>query len=596
MTSTRTLIFYIVDEMTAVSPILFRREDNPTLPHNRRSVFSYVPFDVWTVVFDYMVDEIPKRPTILPDSLIQPLASWMPPPASSMRPFCVPHNIYQISRGARTSQAQKCDYIDRYERRGLPAVLHVDCFSRQHLINYPEYLALYRFLDPAPWRSQFPETSTKLFSPAGLCLCALDWAIALCANSSDVRLTFPSTNEDDTRSPCRLIGEALRKGGARRLRRLDLRFDWDRAFDEDKQKMILAIPSLEEMFGVNVVMLAHGPSLKRLHLGSEEDFFTWNPSNIYSVLRACPLLVDVELVTVLGPGPSGWNELAELPIRLDRLIRLRVRDSLPRWAALRHSLLAPNLVHVDIDIISSHMGMATDNLDVWWDETIEISQFAAQSCPPSLLQSDRFATGLHFQRDMDERYQENYKTELWPEYMTLSLARRAEVLLDPEAHPSEPYFKFTERSVTTSTKAYTPAFRATKAPVRPPAWIFYTFWACALNGLNAASKGRNVTSQMKDLVARSDNLLPSPYDWQTLLLALPSVTRLYLSGIREMSHGLAHFVLALSIPDGRELAGDLLQEIHLPDWDWAAEPIPLDLINELITEERQYLLHQATWH
>lgn len=180
----------------------------------------------------------------------------------------------------------------------------------------------------------------------------------------------------------------------------------------------------------------------------------------------------------------------------------------------------------------------------------------------------------------------------WPEFMQLSLARSADVLLDPD---SSPRFVFTERSSAASTKMYAPGFRATRVPCHPPTWIFYTFWACALNALNSPERP-DVTVLIRELLVTSDDLQPSPHDWHTLLFALPALRKLYVPGIREVTYGLVHVVETLGKRVGRDLPGDLIEEIHLPDWDWGIGPIPVATIQEIMGNERRYVSSKITWH
>lgn len=586
------------DDMAGLSRPLFYRSFRSTTslwPRAPYSVFEYVPLDVWILIFDiYVADAFQERPT-LGNSFIVPLANWTPPPSRTSPPRCVPRDCCLTMRGARTAQTQKCSFTGHYDRRGLSALLHVDGYARQRLLSYHGYLGYYRFDDPASIHNEFPDRASVVFSPTGLCLCALDRANELLSNAVKAVLTFPSSNASYTRSPSRIIAETLLTHGVRRLEHLDVRFDWNNVFDEDRRKLLLVAKPIRRMIAVNSIFLVHGPLLQVLRIAAEEDFFSWKSSDIYSVLRACPLLTDLELVTVLAPDPRKSASGAEEPIHLNRLVHLRLCDSLKHWSAIRQVLVTPVLARVEVDIISSHMGVDTKNLDDWWDETVEIARFASQSCPRSLLSARRLALNVHFQRDMDERYEERYKTKLWPEYMQLSLARSAEVLLDPDAHPSEPYFIFTERSTTTSTKAYASPARARKTPRRSPKWIYDIFWGCALNSLDAASE-IGLLGRVRDVVVSTDDHLPSPNNWQTILLALPAVRRLYAPGIRRIGHGLIHLILALGIRDGRDIPGGLLQEIHLPDWDWSIEPIPVNLIKEITYPERRFLTAKATWH
>ncbi|KZV64482.1 hypothetical protein PENSPDRAFT_669044 [Peniophora sp. CONT] len=569
----------------------FHREISPK---SFKSLFWLLPFDVWFIVFEFLRDVFPKRPITM-DSLVKYLAEWKPPRTPATRPSCVPYGCCLTDRGARTSQAQDCGYTGSFERKGLSALMHVDCYSRLRLLSFPWYQAHYRFIDPAFFKSELPETSTKLFSPRALCLCFLDRVVQGLKNARHVELTLPSSNALYTQSTARIIGEALKAYGATRLEEVDLRFDWNGAFEDDGRKMLLVANSIRRMSGVNSTLLVYGANLEALCIAAEEDRFTWKPSDLYFVLRQSPRLKRLEIYSVLGPGPSNKDSQLDSPIELAHLVRLCVRDTLPRWRSLQQLLIAPRVSHIEIDIISSEMGMATQDLREWCNDTINIAEFAVQSCPHALRSERRLAAALHFQRDMDERYHDVYKTELWPEFMSFSLARSNEVLSDPDAYPSEPYFKFTERSVTTSTKAYSAAFRATKSPSRPPAWIFHVFWECVLNALEGVLYrvgASGVLGRIKELSVTSDELLPCPTDWRALLCSLPGVGRLYVPGILQLGNALIHLVLTLSIPDGREIAGEILQEIHLPDWDHSTAPIPVNLFEDILKPERQWILYE----
>lgn len=280
-------------------PIFHRKNSTSS---EKSPIFGH--FDVWALICDiYLANAFLDRP-ILADSLIKPLADWIALPRTPL-PSCVPRNCCSV-RGARTAQVRQCGYTGTYERRGLPALLHVDRYSRYFLMRYPGYQAHYRFLDPALWRYEFPKTTSALFSWEGLCLCALHEATTLLPDAVFVKLTFPSC-DNHKRSSSNIILETLRKSGAARLVDLDLRFDWEYWHAINKRKVLLVAQSLRRMIGVNLTFLVHGPLLQVLRIGAEEDYYTWNPWDIYSVLRECPLLEDLELLSVLGPGSPKWT-------------------------------------------------------------------------------------------------------------------------------------------------------------------------------------------------------------------------------------------------------------------------------------------------
>lgn len=493
-----------------------------------------------------------------------------------------------------------CKFAGEYERRGLSALLHVDCHARYHLNSYHKYSEHYLLLDPALWLVELPNGPLHLLSPRGqgLCLCALRRICRhnLLRKAREVRLTLPSSDELYQCSPSSVLKALLRENGAPELVYLDYRTDWAYAFDADNTKSILYSPKIRVMRSLNPLFVVISPHLSKLSMGAEEDAFTWLPADIYSILRECPQLEELELLTVLAPAPRGWDYRREMPIALENLVRLRMRDCYSQWLALKQLLDAPSLIHIEVDIISSHMGMDRTDLTEWWQETMTMAEFAAQLCPSSLLQSASLVARLHFQRDQDERFTERYKAKSWPEYMSLALALRDEVLLDPDSHATEPFFMFMERSVTTSTKAYDPRARARTTPFLPPSWIFRVFWECVLNHLNKRCRRyHSVTGRIFELHMTSDDIRPSPFDWRALLIRLCAIRRFRLSGIKKPDHGLIHIVLSLGIRDGIEIAGPNLREIHLPDWDWDAGSIPVLEIQEILHAERENLTAKVKW-
>ncbi|VDB99059.1 unnamed protein product [Peniophora sp. CBMAI 1063] len=561
--------------------------------------------DIWRMVVDCLLDDLrdeyPTRP-LLPDSYLEPIVAWQPGPQSSRPPACLPYNCCWTPRGARSGQAQSC-FFQRLERQGLTAMLHANRQLRRVVLYHYGYLPLFRFKDPTFWnhhRDMFIQ-SGDIFIPTGACLCLARWASRHVRRARRIKLTLPSTDEQDLHSSARWLIDAFLEHGIGRLEDLDVRCDWAEAYEEDAAKIYFISAVIRRMRALNFPGAVVGPNLSDLELASEEDHYSWKLHDTCQMLRECTRLKRLTLLAIVSPDISTWNPDTESPIILQDLSFIHVRDSLVVWRALHGLLFAPQLARVHVDVIAERMMSNHDpDLAAFEIECGEIARLAVRLCPRAILSAEDLTYSLHFQRDLDEDVP--YIAPMlvnWPEYLQAKLTR-AHPFPDDAGLPVKDELEFilTQRSAMTSTKPLAPGERRLQSPRAHPFDVFTKFWIAALYALQTSSPmHRHVLSdRVIELVMSCDHRAPSPISWHELFVEMPNIRKLYVLGIRKDGGGLRHLASALgTYMQETFVPGEEIVEIRLPHWNSRRGPIPVDALEERYHNVREFHVHPIVW-
>ncbi|KZV74339.1 hypothetical protein PENSPDRAFT_682125 [Peniophora sp. CONT] len=582
-------------------------------------IYQRIPHEVWEVIFEMLLDELSSARPLLPDSDIHAFTVWTPGPDPGARPPCVPYICGYTRNGVRSGQAYACSLRpQQFERRGIHALLHVDRARREYLRSFRQYLAFYRLIDVACRAHDYPVKSPDLICSRGLCACGMALAESILRNQLSlsridgnddhttgsirrIQLIFPSIDEQHAHSSSTTFMNIFRQYGAPKLEELDLRTDGSYASPE--QMTILPSPSIvkQTMLNINFVMI--GESLTDLELAAETDHFTWRAADICRVLRGCPSLERVQLLTIFDRADGSWAFRSEAPIELKSLARLHVRADGDISGGLIKLISAPVLTHVHVDMVSRNMAQSPSELG-WatWHCVIEV----ANLFPEALRSTEHLALSLHCQHDRNEDLKGTTMPQNWPEFMRLCVRPPT----NGDVTRDTPSFTFTSRYAMDKG----PSVRAILAPEQSPGSILNTFFNQTLSAIRYGTGDRISYSsgiqrhRFTELVLTGDAAMPSAMEWPDLLRDIYRIRRLYVHGIDGKGADLERLVMGLSHVFKEDMTGvggggaeepflvvDQLEEVHLPDWDFERQSIPQDHLAATLSPAREFAFSPVAW-
>ena len=187
--------------------------------------------------------------------------------------------------------------------------------------------------------------------------------------------------------------------------------------------------SIKTFRALNCTFAIVGQRLTVLELASEVDEYTWLRKDISGILRLCPRMTSLRLLSVFAweehvwPIEGEWPAGDEAPIALNSLTHLHLRAS--RWdiEGLHGVLAAPSLLNAHVDIVSRCMGDDSRFAVVWGGMPgLERDVEAAAACfQPKGLLANRLSVAMHVQSDIDEEAAGTPLEENWPEFLQMQI-------------------------------------------------------------------------------------------------------------------------------------------------------------------------------
>ncbi|VDC00055.1 unnamed protein product [Peniophora sp. CBMAI 1063] len=569
-----------------------------------------LPPELWSNIFTILLDEQAEAQA-QSSSNIQPLADWTPLPDHATCPPCIPHCNAYTDCGARTKQTQICTANLARERRGLQALLHVNSVFRA-LIRGKRYFAQNAFTDLACRleESHYPVQSGDMLYPCtGLCLCLLPEILRRLRlgaqgllGSQRVHVILPSRNQHGPHSPAQSISQILHQYGADHLVEASFYFDpSDQTSDEDGDQSIegehiIASESIERFEGQNWDRVIVGNSLTFLKLRAEVERHTWDRSVLCRILRSCPLLENVQLLSVFDHNPRYWFYPDESPIILEHLSSLHIQASVNVWIGLARLLVTPVLYDAHIDVIVSPLHLQENQPR--WPADLDCILFSRTDLGKRLgeiVSGDDLSADLHYKCDVDEGSHGSPMPHSLPEYMSIRVAD----------HGGPYSLSITIRSAMTCPLAYAPpGTRAGCVPSRTPAALleeFLTNTLLSISGMLPSPYSVNRSIHELDVTGYAELL--RELRWPVVLRETNRLECLRVYGINSKGSALDRLLEGLCAEnletytlDGLlhppDLAyGDCVTEVHLPDCPY----IPLEFLEDELSLRRPSFCSPITW-
>ncbi|VDB88508.1 unnamed protein product [Peniophora sp. CBMAI 1063] len=556
-----------------------------------------LPPELWSHIFGILLDE-QTDVRVQSYSNIRPLADWTPLPEEVACPGCIPRCNAYTNCGARSGQAQTCTGNLARERRGLQALLHVNTAFRT-LIRGARYFAQNAMTDLACRldESRYPVQSADMIYPyTGLCLCTLPEILRRLVPGSQgplrVRIALPSRNHHGPLSPAHSIWQVLHQYGADHL--VEASFFCDSSIqpsDEDEEtpaeggELIIESTSIRRFTGWNIrKRVIVGKLLTSLRLGAEVEFYTWDRAALCRILRLCPRLETVQLLSIFDHDLRYWLIQEEPQILLEHLTCFHIQAEAYVWIGLSALLVTPVLrrAHVDVvDSLSLHLEAGGPAWSFHLARIFRRTRLSERLA--DIISGDDFRVDLHYECDVDEGSRGSPMPQSLPEYMSI-------VAADDARHHS---ISITIRSPMTCPLAYAPpGTRAESALSQTPAVVFEEFWTEALRRLDDLRDGQSTLSRcVHELNITGYAGLLLEFRWIALLHETYNLQRLRVHGIAgqgpaldRLLTGLCTTVSETYTDDGDTVTldtpcGEDVTEVYLPDYP----NIPRDLIQREVS-------------